>query len=139
MKKGSNVFIGILITVFMAAVITGSMVLGYRFLRAINPAAAERIDDVARDARDKTEETLGINLTPPDPEVVPEVVPENVPEEEVYPEIVKEPEKKHYAGSRLYESDEYIYNDAGEVLTNFHLDYGLGIDVLFDRESMELF
>ncbi|MBR4182319.1 MAG: hypothetical protein IKQ56_00715 [Lachnospiraceae bacterium] len=140
MKKGSNVFIGILITIFMAAVITGSMVLGYRFLRAINPAAAERIDDVARDARDKTEETLGINLTPPDPEVVPEVVPENVPEEEVYPErengieIVKEPEKKHYAGSRLYESDEYIYNDAGEVLTNFHLDYGLGIDVLFDRD-----
>ena len=62
-------------------------------------------------------------------------VPEEVvPERENGIEIVKEPEKKRYAGSRLYECDEYIYNDAGEVLTNFHLNYGLGIDVFFDRD-----
>ena len=81
MKKGGNFLRGLLTTIVMLSVMAGSMFLGYRFLKTFNPMAAEKIDDVARDARDKTEETLGINLTPPDPDVVPE----NVPEEVVYP------------------------------------------------------
>ena len=139
MKKGKGSKTGLLITIFFVAVMAGSMVLGYKFLRSANPQAAEKIDDVARTARDKTEETLGINLTPSDPE--PVVVPETDPDEEVYPErengieIVKdEPEKKRYAGNRLYESMEYIFNDSGEVLTNFHLNYDPEIDVFFDKD-----
>ncbi len=137
MKKSGNFLRGLLTTIVMLSVMAGSMFLGYRFLKTFNPVAAERIDDVASDARDKTEETLGINLTPPDPDVVPE----NGPEEVVYPErengieiVEAKPDRKSGAGNRLYESLEYIFNDAGEVLTNFHLNYGLGINVFFDGD-----
>ena len=142
MKKGNGFIIGLLITIFIVALMTGSMVLGYKFLRVTNPFAAEKIDDVAKTARDRTEETLGINLTPPDPE--PAEVPVTEQNEEVYqdvPEGVNEieiaedvPDEKPYTGNRLYESHEYIFNDAGEILTDFHLSDDLGICVFFDRD-----
>ena len=136
MKKGSNFLRGLLTTIVMLSVMAGSMFLGYRFLKAFNPVAAEKIGDAAQTAKDKTEEKLGIELTPSDkPEEIPEVTPVDETEKESGVKVVDiTPEKKPYTGIKLYETDGYFFNDNGEVLTNFHDNDPFGMYVYFDAD-----
>ena len=136
MKKGINVFIGLLITIFMAAVITGSMVLGYRFLKITNKNAAQKIEDVVQTAKDRTQETLGIEVTPAvEPEEIQEVTPKEEAEKESGVEVVENtPKEPQYTGARLYEVDGYFFNDNGDVLSNFHDDDPFGLNAYFDAD-----
>ncbi len=135
MKKGGNFLRGLLTTIVMLSVMAGSMFLGYRFLKAFNPVAAEKIGDAAQTAKDKTEEKLGIELTPSgQPEEIPEVTPVDEPEKESGVEVVDSTPKKPYTGIKLYESDGLFFNDNGEVLTDFNDKDPMGLYAYFDAD-----
>ena len=127
-KKGNGFLVGLLLVVLMAAIITGSLFAGYKFLRYIDKDAAQKIDEVVKDVEEKT----GIEF--PSPETDPDKKSASKGQSSKKPYEYTKPNERAYDGTRLYESYSYIYNDKGEVLTNFAEKDCYGLDVRFDAD-----
>ena len=62
MKKGKGLLTGLLLVLVMAAIITGSLVAGYKFITTINKDAKRRFEEVSKNIESASKEKLGISL-----------------------------------------------------------------------------
>ena len=56
MKKGKGFFTGLILVVVMAAIITGSLVAGYKFITTINKDAKKRFEEVSKNIESASKE-----------------------------------------------------------------------------------
>jgi hypothetical protein len=122
MKKGKGFFTGLVLTLLIAAIITGSLVAGYKFITYINRDAKKKFEEVAKNIEVTGKEKLGISLD------------DHFGIDESKLLGYEEKEKRNYQGPRLYECSSYIFNDRGEVLTDFFETNSYGLNVSFDAD-----
>ena len=122
MKKGKGLLTGILLVLVMAAIITGSLVAGYKFITTINKDAKRRFEEVSKNIESASKEKLGISLD------------KHLGIDETKLLGYEEKEKRNYQGARIYECNSYIFNDRGDVLTDFFKEDSYGLPIRFDAD-----
>ncbi len=122
MKKGKGLLTGLIMVLLMAAIITGSLIAGYKFITFINRDAKLKFDEVAKNIESTSKEKLGISLD------------KNFGIDESKLLGYEEKEKRSYDGPRIYECSSYIFNDRGDVLTDFFESESYGLNISFDAD-----
>ena len=122
MKKGKGFFTGLILVVVMAAIITGSLVAGYKFITTINKDAKKRFEEVSKNIESASKEKLGISLD------------QHFGIDETKLLGYEEKEKRNYQGARIYECNSYIFNDRGDVLIDFFKEDSYGLSIRFDAD-----
>ncbi|MBO6197156.1 MAG: hypothetical protein J6O03_06695 [Butyrivibrio sp.] len=122
MKKGKGLLTGLLLVLVMAAIITGSLVAGYKFITTINKDAKRRFEEVSKNIESASKEKLGISLD------------KHLGIDETKLLGYEEKEKRNYQGARIYECNSYIFNDRGDVLTDFFKEDSYGLPIRFDAD-----
>ncbi len=153
MRKGKgSLFAGLAMVVAFAALITGSMVAGYRFVTYFNKDTQVKFDEVEQYVEDTAEQELGIDVkgwkaereekkkAKQEAKKKAEEEKKAAEAEKNSPYVYKDQNTRAYDGPRIYESYSYIFNDRGECLTDFYEEgsYGLAITYDVDRKDAAL-
>lgn len=122
MKKRNGFFTGFILVLGLAAIITGSLFAGYKFITFVSKDAEEKFNEVAQNIEDISRENLGVTPS------------EDKAADENKLLGYEEKEKRSYDGPRIYECSSYIFTDRGDMLTDFFEKDSYGLEISFDAD-----